>query len=243
MCGVASTWPVMPSAPALANAVDVALRPVDHQVDVEHRARGVDLLGERLDDQRAHGDRRDEVAVHDVDVDDRRAGVEHVAHLLAQAGEVGGEDRGGDAGRRPLISARASRPGSGRTGTCAVLDMRTIVECSPQFGHTERSSKRSCSSRSGSGRAGSSGAATARGSPGTPARGRPPSSLTAPPQPRDEEAVGAVAVREGLEDAGHASDGPRRAGRTAGRRREVGVRAEERGHDASFSAGEIVHVE
>jgi hypothetical protein len=26
--------------------------------------------------------------------------------------------------------------------TVAVLDMRTIVECSPQFGHTERSSKR-----------------------------------------------------------------------------------------------------
>jgi hypothetical protein len=26
--------------------------------------------------------------------------------------------------------------------TMAVLDMRTIVECSPQFGHTETSSKR-----------------------------------------------------------------------------------------------------
>jgi hypothetical protein len=26
--------------------------------------------------------------------------------------------------------------------TIAVLDMRTIVECSPQFGHTETSSKR-----------------------------------------------------------------------------------------------------
>ncbi len=26
--------------------------------------------------------------------------------------------------------------------TIAVLDMRTIVECSPQFGHTDTSSKR-----------------------------------------------------------------------------------------------------
>jgi hypothetical protein len=26
--------------------------------------------------------------------------------------------------------------------TVAVLDMRTIVECSPQLGHTDRSSKR-----------------------------------------------------------------------------------------------------
>ena len=59
---------------------------------------GVDLLGERVDRERPHRDRRHEVAVHDVDVDHPRAGVEHLADLLAQAREVGGEDRGGDAG-------------------------------------------------------------------------------------------------------------------------------------------------
>ena len=52
------------------------------------------------DDRRAHAQRRDEVAVHDVDVDRPRAGVEHGGDLLAEAGEVGGEDRGGDAGGR-----------------------------------------------------------------------------------------------------------------------------------------------
>ena len=59
----------------------------------------VDLLGERVDDERAHADRRHEVAVHDVDVDRARAGVEHGGDLLAEAGEVGGQDRRRDAAR------------------------------------------------------------------------------------------------------------------------------------------------
>jgi hypothetical protein len=37
------------------------------------------------------------VAVHHVDVDHARAGVEDLADLLPQPREVGGEDRGGDA--------------------------------------------------------------------------------------------------------------------------------------------------
>ena len=40
-----------------------------------------------------------EVAVHDVDVDHRRAGVEHGLDLLGEAAEVRGEDRGGEAGK------------------------------------------------------------------------------------------------------------------------------------------------
>ena len=87
----------MPSAPGLGEGLHVALGPLDHQVDVEDRLRAVDLLGERLDHERAHRDRRDEVAVHDVDVDDGGAGVQHDLHLLAEAGEVRAEDRRRDA--------------------------------------------------------------------------------------------------------------------------------------------------
>ena len=87
------------SAPAFAKSVDVALGPLDHQVHVDEPARLVDLLGQRVDDQRAHADRRHEVAVHDVDVDGAGAGVEHRVDLLAEAREVGREDRGRDAVR------------------------------------------------------------------------------------------------------------------------------------------------
>ncbi len=72
---------------------------------------------------------------------DRRAGVEHGRDLLAEAREVGGEDRGRDAvGRRQIgVSIELWQ---WLHMYSAVFDMRTIVECSPQFGHTERSSKR-----------------------------------------------------------------------------------------------------
>ena len=40
---------------------DVTLGALDHQVDVDERARGVDLLRQRVDDQRAHADRGHEV--------------------------------------------------------------------------------------------------------------------------------------------------------------------------------------
>ena len=40
-----------------------------------------------------------EVAVHHVDVDRARAGLQHRGDLLAEAGEVGREDRRRDAGR------------------------------------------------------------------------------------------------------------------------------------------------
>jgi hypothetical protein len=58
----------------------------------------VDLVGQGGDDRRAHAQRRDEVAVHDVHVDRARAGVEHLPDLGAEAREVGREDRRGDAG-------------------------------------------------------------------------------------------------------------------------------------------------
>ena len=83
----------------LREVLDVTLGPLDHQVHVDDPARLVDLLGQRVDDQRAHADRRHEVAVHDVHVDRAGAGVEHRVDLLAEAREVGRQDRGSDAGR------------------------------------------------------------------------------------------------------------------------------------------------
>ncbi len=72
---------------------DLALGRVDHEVDVEL---GVEVA-QRLHDDRPHRDRRDEVAVHDVDVDHRRARGEDLGDLGAQAPEVGGEDGRSDA--------------------------------------------------------------------------------------------------------------------------------------------------
>ena len=51
---------------------DVALGALDHQVHVEVRLVG-QRLAQRGDDHRPEGDRRDEVAVHDVAVDDAAA--------------------------------------------------------------------------------------------------------------------------------------------------------------------------
>ena len=132
----------MLSAPALANSGDLALGALDHHVDVDQRAGVVDAVGERGDDQRPHRERRHEVAVHDVDVDDARAGVEHLADLVAQAGEVGGEDRGGDPVELGIMIGWSIELPQLLHAYSAVSDMRTIVECSPQLGHTELSSKR-----------------------------------------------------------------------------------------------------
>ena len=94
---------------------------------------------QRLAGARAHGQRRDEVAVHDVDVQDARAGGDDLLGLLAQAAEVRGQHGRGDAAHQ---TSRSMDPPQWLQTVVAVLDMRTIVECSPQSGHTERSSKR-----------------------------------------------------------------------------------------------------
>jgi hypothetical protein len=112
-----------------------AVRPVDHQVDVEHGLRG-ERLAQRVDDDRAERDRRDEVAVHDVAVDQPGARGHDLLHLGGQAGEVGGEDAGRDAGQ----TGHSIEPPQLAQVMFAVDDIRTIVECSPQSGQTERSS-------------------------------------------------------------------------------------------------------
>ena len=116
---------------------DVALGPLDHQVDVEDGL-GRQRLAQRADDDRAEGDRRDEVAVHHVAVDEPRAGGHDLLDLRGQPREVGAEDRGRDAAARS--DGHSIDPPQCTQVTIAVLDIRTIVECSPQSGHTERSS-------------------------------------------------------------------------------------------------------
>ena len=74
--------------------LDALLRPLDHQVDVDHPARVMHLVGDRADRDRPERDRRDEVAIHDVHVNDPGAGGEHLGDVGAEPGEIGGEDRG-----------------------------------------------------------------------------------------------------------------------------------------------------
>ncbi|MNN86455.1 hypothetical protein D3C81_2038790 [compost metagenome] len=52
---------------------------------------------DRLAHQRAHGQIGHVMVVHHVEVDPVGAGLGHAADFLAQAGEVGGQDGGGDA--------------------------------------------------------------------------------------------------------------------------------------------------
>ena len=67
---------------------------------------------ERRADHRAEGEVGHVMVVHHVEVDPVGAGGDHVAHLLAQAGEVGGEDGGGDADRCVLMArlSQSCRP-------------------------------------------------------------------------------------------------------------------------------------
>ena len=75
--------------------LDAPLGALDHEVHVEHALAIVYKVAESVDDQRSDRDRRHEVAVHHVHVDHAGAGVHHLLDLRAEAGEVGGEDRGG----------------------------------------------------------------------------------------------------------------------------------------------------
>ena len=92
--------------------LDPALGLLDHQVEVE-REPGALLDG--LDDGRSDRQVRDEVAVHDVDVDLVGAGGLHQRHGVAECGEVGGQDARGDlhgevrryCKRQPLTNIRA----------------------------------------------------------------------------------------------------------------------------------------
>ena len=207
------------SAPALANAVDVALGALDHQVHVDHRARGVDLLGDRLDDERAHRDRRDEVAVHHVDVDHRArrrparsatcsprraksaARIDGATPCEAHRHQIGVEHRA------LAVVARVQR------GVRHAHDRRVLAAVRADRAQLEAVQAVHAAVAA---RAGSSGAATARGRTGRRRRGRRRVAHASPSSLGDEEAVGAVAVRERLQERAARSDASR-AGASARR--------------------------
>ena len=64
---------------------------LDHEVAIEGQACG---LAQALDDRRAEGDVGDEVAVHDVDMDDGSATAFGCGNLVGEVREVGGQDGG-----------------------------------------------------------------------------------------------------------------------------------------------------
>ena len=102
---------------------EVVLRVVDHQVAVDHPALAVDERRDRLEHDRADGDRLDEVPVADVEVEDPRARAEQLLDLLPEPGEVGRVQRRLDLDRAdPLI------PGHGailRPTQCQTLSRAT----------------------------------------------------------------------------------------------------------------------
>jgi hypothetical protein len=84
------------------------------------------------------------VAVHDVDVDHAGSGCQYLVDLRTEPAEIRREDRGRDVVGADLIvhSCLSMLPWQWLHCTIAVVDIRTMVECSPQLGHTETSSKR-----------------------------------------------------------------------------------------------------
>ena len=69
----------------LGELLDLPFGALDHEVHVEHAARPLHLAGERFHDQRADGDRRNEVAVHHIHMDNARTGVHHLGHVLTES--------------------------------------------------------------------------------------------------------------------------------------------------------------
>ncbi len=80
--------------PRLGEGLEEGIDRRDHEMDVERLGA---VRPERLHHRRADGQIGHEMAVHDVDVDPVRSRLVDGAHLLAEPGEVGREDGGGDA--------------------------------------------------------------------------------------------------------------------------------------------------
>jgi hypothetical protein len=92
--------------PRVLEGLDVVPGVGHHEVAVEER---VGVLGEALDHGRAEGEVRDEVPVHDVEVEPVRAAVDDLLGLVRHAGEVGGEEGRVIRSPRAPWSRRAAR--------------------------------------------------------------------------------------------------------------------------------------
>ena len=114
--GPASAWTVTHIGAGGDEGFEVGIGGGDHQVRVE---RGAHARAEGGDHVGAQGDVGHEVAVHDVDLHPVGAGGLDGGNLLAEAGEVGGKDRGDDC-RRP------------REGGQAHLSRRMRLDVSPR---------------------------------------------------------------------------------------------------------------
>ena len=236
------------SAPALANVGDLALGALDHQVHVDRPRRpawtwsasasttsGPIVIG---------GTKWPSITSTWMT---SRAGVEHRRDLLAQAREVGGQDRRRDAVEPAIRSAGASSSGSGCTCTARCRTCARSSSARRSSGTPSAARSGAGSSRSGSGPGRLVGRSHGSWQAGQTSPRSTCSSLAhaAPAQPCDEEPVRAVAVRERLQERVARSDAAR-PGASDGRSssREVGVaRPGSRRSARSFSAGEIVQVE
>ena len=89
-CSDASGWKLTIAAPASREIGDDAVDRLHHEVDVD-RHRGVRL--DRRADERSDGEVRNVMVVHHVEVQEVGARGDHLAHFLAQAREIGGQER------------------------------------------------------------------------------------------------------------------------------------------------------
>ena len=94
--------------PGLRERLEVLVRVLGHQVDVEDSAPLAEQRRDRLQDDRPDRDRLDEVPVADVELEDLGAGVEQLGQLVAEPREVGRVD-----GRLDLGAARPVAPTHG----------------------------------------------------------------------------------------------------------------------------------
>src|SRR5207247_7149731 len=136
---------------------------LDHEMHVD---RFVGQLAQGGDHVRAEGEVRHETAVHHVDVQPVGATGHHLAHLVREPGQVGGEDAGRDAdavrhcGLRATtmstaVPGGASVPAAGRCATTVpglASDVRrrvTLPSCKPSTSSLVRASAWLMFSRSG----------------------------------------------------------------------------------------------
>jgi hypothetical protein len=77
----------------LCERLDLIFRALDHQMDIHCATGSMHLSGYGAADERPNRDRRHEMSIHHVEVDDACARLHDHLDLFAETGEVGGENR------------------------------------------------------------------------------------------------------------------------------------------------------